>query len=116
MRLKAGVRLGLLQPQIVLALQVAEKIFDRYYVDLVITSCNDGRHMEGSKHYTGCAVDLRTKHIDGEHTLAVFGVSGGEVKQKILRQLKRALGMDFDILLEGLGTAHEHIHLEWDPK
>ena len=32
-------------------------------VDMLVTSGNDGEHIEGSKHYVDEALDFRTKHL-----------------------------------------------------
>jgi hypothetical protein len=72
---------------------------------VVITSGNDGKHMKGSKHYTYAALDFRTKNFPDL-----------ESKRAFVRALQAELGPDYDVLLEGLGTANEHIHAEWDPK
>ena len=114
MRLKNGVRMTSLCPQIVLALAVCEEIFNRVaqykpFVGnpaedqtMVITSLNDGRHGNNSWHYKGRAVDLRTKNI----------TNGQEVYMEIFKQLND----DFDILFEDIGGVNEHIHIEYDPK
>lgn len=73
-------------------------------VEMVVTSGKDGIHMRQSKHYEGNAVDLRTKHL----TWAV--------KSEWRDALKRTLGPDYDVILEGMGTDKEHLHVELDPK
>jgi hypothetical protein len=104
--LKHSVKLRLLQPQLVLALQVADAIWRRHDVlDCVITSANDSQHSAASLHYKGLAADLRSRNIPNV-----------AVKEQILAELREALGGDFDVLLEALDTPNEHFHLEWDPK
>ena len=100
--LKPGVRLLGIRPELVVAIIVARDIWSKHNAPFVITSCVDGTHTRASKHYTGCAVDLRTHGLTNP---------AGAV-----RDLQTALGLDFDVIHEGPGTPQEHIHLEWDPK
>ena len=60
--------------------------------------------MNGSRHYLGYAVDLRSQHIPRNDVYSVLG------------DIKLALGGDFDCILEGLDTESEHMHLEMDVK
>jgi len=72
---------------------------------LTITSVNDGVHKPGSLHYTGNAVDIRSKvfrHELVEEAVRVFRASPD--------------GSRYDLLLEAPGTPNEHLHLEFDPK
>ena len=84
----------------------------------VITSARDGAHMEGSKHYSGNAVDIRTKawlKPDGLHKEEV------SVFVKSLRARAGAFGLDVhlhpedDIRLK-LRQRPAHLHLEYDPQ
>ena len=88
-----------IRPEIVLALTVAEPIFNEQDVELVVTSAIDGKHSRGSLHYAGAAVDLRTRHLSLEAT------------KKVRDTLARALGQDYDVVRE-----KDHIHLEFQPK
>ena len=106
LRLKTGVRLTDLAPQMVLALNVADALWQRYsVVECVVTSCNDSTHKTGSKHYAGRAADLRSKNLPST-----------SVKHAVLVELREALGPDFDVLLESELTPNEHFHIEYDPK
>lgn len=96
MRIKSGVRLLGLRPEVVLALQVADTILALSGADLVVTSAIDGTHTRASLHYTGCAVDLRRPAIRAA---------------EIVQELKEALGADFDVILET-----DHVHCEFQPK
>lgn len=62
-----------------------------------ITSGTDGTHMEGSKHYSGDAIDLISHNLSANQTNA------------IIDDLESKLGSDYDIINEG-----SHIHIEYD--
>ena len=103
MEFKANVGIKKLSTQILLALIVAEKIYDKFGTTMTITSCNDSQHKVGSKHYDGNAVDLRTKTV---------GLAP-QLVQAIKDKLKP---LGFDVLLEGYKTPNEHCHIEYDPR
>lgn len=103
--LKPGVRIHGIRPELVLAISVAEGLWMAAGAPaLVITACIEGQHTAASKHYTGCAVDFRTKNLP-------------EGKAATVRQaLMAALGDDFFVLHENAGGANEHVHVHWEPK
>lgn len=105
MKLKAGVRLADLCPQMVLAATVIDGICTRRWIECVITSANDSKHGDNSWHYKGRALDFRThfEELNGQ-------------EQSFRDEVKVALGDEFDVVLEGVGTPNEHLHVEWDPK
>ena len=72
--------------------------------ETVITSGSEGTHSEGSSHYRGFAIDLRT------NTIATAKIKGA------VAALQKALGADYYLLLEGEGTANFHLHCEWRPQ
>jgi conjugal transfer mating pair stabilization protein TraG len=67
-----------------------------------ITSANDGQHSEKSLHYSGNALDFRTKDYLGD-------------KMALVDSIRTALGPDFDVVLEDEGLPNEHVHLEYQP-
>ena len=89
-----------LQPQILIALQVAERVFNSFGKDCIITSANDGKHSQRSLHYAGAAIDLRTRHLASQ-----------EQAKDIASAIQGALNQDFDVVLEST-----HIHIEYQPK
>lgn len=101
LQLKSGVRLHKLQPQMLVALTVMVECYEEMGFPCIVTSANDGQHKEGSKHYIGCALDFRIKHLFRPAVQAAM----------IVERAKARLGLDFDILFEG-----DHIHVEWDAK
>ncbi len=111
MKLKTGVRLAGLRPQMLVAWMVAKEEFARYGVEFIVTSVNDSNHGYGSLHFSGGAFDARTKHIDNTD-----GLSAYDVKHRIWDAIRKNLGVEFDVLLEFVGRPNEHIHIEYQPK
>ncbi len=104
LKFKPGVSIRGLQPQMLLAIQVAEEEFSKYGLDTTVTAGADGVHKEGSLHYKGLALDFRTRDAAG-------------LQKGIVAMIDRRLDpIGFDVLLEGLGTDNEHCHVEYDPK
>ena len=94
-------------PQIVLALQVADAAMGEVGVACIVTSACEpwAHHSSTSLHYSGAAVDIRTKHLPDTGT-----------KLQVEHGIADALGIDFDVVLEDLDGESEHIHIEWQPK
>lgn len=65
---------------------------------LVITSCTDGKHMKNSKHYSGYAIDIRTRHLNVQEI------------EKLVIWFKNCHDKKYDIVVE-----NDHIHVEYDP-
>lgn len=100
MQLKPGVRITGIRPEIVLALMTAESLFEKRNTPLVVTAALDGKHQIGSLHYSGAAVDLRTKHLPSQQSTSLLA-----------DELRGALGPDFDVVVE-----EDHLHVEFQPK
>lgn len=98
MRLKPGVRARGVQPETVLAIVIAAKIYEAAGAEFVVTSITDGRHGVNSLHSCGLAFDCRTRHLSDDQ------------KGQIHVQLKAALP-GYDVVLES-----DHFHIEYDPK
>ena len=99
-RIKKGVNISGIQSEMVLGINIAEKIFNKHNVDLVITSCTDGSHSRGSLHYVGFAIDARSRDITDDNE-----------KINVQAELQDALGNQFDIVIEST-----HYHIEFQPK
>ena len=99
MKIKKGVQVGLIQPQVNLALIIANQIWNNLGQELVVTSGDDGQHMQDSLHYQGFGVDLRTRYFEHHEKISAF------------TQLTRNLGNNFDVIMHDT-----HIHMEYDPK
>lgn len=102
MRLKPGVDIRGIQPEIVLGICIADSVYLRVVNhEVTITSVRDGEHMIGSLHNTGYAADLRTNDVLEKQL------------EKLFIELKEALGAissQFDLIFES-----NHLHLEFDP-
>ena len=103
MKLKKGSNIMTLKPEMVLAFTIINNVYFRYNYDCVLTEGTGGKHMEKSLHYSGYAIDIRTKNI-----LPVD-------KPVIIAGINVALNDQFDIILEDEGCENEHLHVEFDP-
>ena len=113
MRFKEGVGFKDVGWQIFYALSVAEVVYQSFdHREVTVTSMNDSQHGDHTLHHPvydeagkvtrfANAADLRVWYIDLE------------TQQAIVRELKRRLGPDYDVVLE---TDPPHIHMEFDPK
>lgn len=97
---KPGAELAGLRAEILFGLLVVKDVFETYGLDLVVTEATGGNHMQGSLHYRGLAVDIRSRDIPTE-----------QMKKDVLIICKEKLGKNFDMILEV-----NHYHLEMDPK
>lgn len=97
MRIKPGVDIRGLQPQMAIAAVIAERVYAAHGAELMITSGAEGQHMEGSLHYKGLAIDIRLPAPD-------------KIAADVLA-LRASLGAQFDVVLE-----KDHVHIEFDPK
>jgi uncharacterized protein YcbK (DUF882 family) len=98
MRLKSGVSLKDLCPQMVVAILLIKDVFQAFGYRVIITSGSDGEHSENSLHYEGKALDFRTRHVQDEDL------------GPIAENAKQVLGDEFDVVLEAT-----HLHVEYDP-
>ena len=94
--LAPGVRVYGMRPEILLAIRIAEGVYDGEGLPLIITAIMDGAHMPKSLHYVGLAVDL--------HRPAV-------APDRVGRKIREALGGDYDVVVED-----KCIHVEFQPK
>lgn len=99
MILKPGVKLTNLQPQILLAMIVAESVYHSFQTEFVITSVDDSKHGATTLHGKGMAFDCRTRDLSKEDA------------KLVVYNIKQRLGNDFDVILES-----DHIHIEYDEK
>ena len=105
MRYKEGVSRKSLEPIMSLALHHLDNIFNTYDKELVIKSTYDGNHKEGSLHYLGLAVDIRTRASNtGDVVLYPNEIKDIEKKFQRIMKDKR-----FQFVIE-----KTHLHLEYD--
>lgn len=83
------------------------KVYDQAMVllkaEAVITSANDGTHLESSLHYKNLALDLRSRDLTPDK------------KERLIKELKSELGSQYQVILEKPGEPGEHAHVEFDP-
>jgi hypothetical protein len=99
-RIKAGptgCRIAGIQPEGLAAVMVAASVYTKHNLDLVWTAGLDSKHMAGSLHYVGLAIDI--------------GMPPANLRVVMEQELRDALGDDFDLVVEG-----DHWHAEFQPK
>jgi uncharacterized protein YcbK (DUF882 family) len=100
-KIKSGVSLKLMTPQMAIAALVVAQVYDAHQInECVITSGSDGKHSKNSLHYKGLALDFRTRDIK----TVIY-------RKLIAQEIRDALGSDFDVVVES-----DHIHVEFDVK
>lgn len=99
LRFKQGVLAYGLQPEMLWCLDRCTVVYSAFDKDCTVTSARGGRHSAKSRHYSGLAVDLRTRDLNES-----------QIRQ-IHEGLIKALGNDYDVILEA-----DHFHIEYDPK
>ena len=107
---KPGVKFHSLAPQMVLAHSVVSMVFLRRALDCVITGGSDGKHSATSLHYSGNALDYRTRHITNTQAIEVHA------------EVRKNLPADFDVILHPRETTDGHVitpghlHVEYQPR
>ena len=97
LRIKEGVSLAGLRPEMRTALIWADKVWNQHGEELCVTCHMEGEHGVGSLHYSGYALDLRTRNF-------------GKTEAKIVAdKLRESLPEGYDVVLES-----NHIHVEYD--
>jgi hypothetical protein len=100
------VEIANLRPALWHALNVYDQLRQEHGVsgNTVITSGNDGRHSLTSLHNDNSAVDARSRDVPRG------------VMETIVEQMRKALGIDFDVLWEKRDQPNEHLHIEVQPR
>lgn len=99
MKIKEGVRITGLKPEIVLAATIVDSVYRKYGRELVITSGVEGSHSKTSRHYLGYAIDCRTRFF-----------LENQIPQ-VHREIVAALGDDYYVEFEG-----NHFHVQFSPE
>jgi len=94
---QTGARLAGLQTEALAAWMVAASVYAAQGEDCRLTAGTDSKHMPGSLHYVGLAIDI--------------GPPPAHKKAPVLAALKLALADDYDVVEEG-----DHLHIEFQPK
>jgi hypothetical protein len=88
-----------MRPELTMAILVVDGVYKGYNVDTVITSMNDSKHSRTSLHYSGHAVDIRTRELSMED------------QEEAIEEIKQSLTNEYDVVLES-----NHLHIEFQPK
>jgi len=99
MRVKPGVRIFGMRPEVFFALGIAEGLWQREGSEVTVTGGVEGKHMTASLHYLGLAADIRKRDVEAT------------ILAELLKDLREQLGDDFDVVEEG-----DHLHIEFQPK
>jgi len=94
LKIKTGVR-----PRSFVILAAAANAALFMGIEVTITAGTDGKHMTGSKHYTGEAVDIRTSSFASPQELDAF-----------VMHLEGRLPTGYHVIRE-----RDHLHVEFDP-
>lgn len=100
MRIKKGVRLLGMRPEILLAVTIAESVLPKFGQEVVITSTSDSKHSRNSRHYIGCGVDLRSREVPENS------------RNDAVAELADRLGPEFYVAFE---VNHFHIQFNGSP-
>lgn len=93
------------QPPLVSILAAAANISERLGITLRITdTIGNGQHGKYSFHYALSAVDFGTKEF------------ADTIKEQLVIEFQKALGLNYDVILESKGLNNEHLHVERDAK
>jgi hypothetical protein len=101
--LKDGFSFKGIRAEIVAGLQILTPIASNLGIKtLVLTAGTNGKHGDGSLHYSGLALDIRSRNLTREQ------------KMGLLQGFNTSAGKNFDFILEDQGLDNEHFHLEYD--
>jgi len=103
---KGGVKPKGIKLETIRGLVVCAAVFRDYGKRFTVTSLNDGRHMRGSKHYSGEGWDARSRD-----EAPGYAQWSDDEKRHIAQACRNRLGKDYDVVVES-----NHFHFEYDPK
>ena len=99
MRIKQGVKLLGIRPEIQASFFAIQRLCDEYGIEFWITCGTNGKHKRSSAHYKGLAIDVRSRDLRAVD------------KDRFAIELQARLQNEFDVI------AHRtHFHCEWDRK
>jgi hypothetical protein len=108
MRFLANVELFGLRPELAGVLSLIDEVYQAVIGEGVVFTSGTERtsnHKRGSIHYSGGAIDIRTRREKS------FDQLPADVKARLRDDLVSRLTREFDVVLEP-----DHIHLEFQPK
>ncbi len=91
------VRVFGIRPELLLALVVADTLYQKKDEIMTVYHLMDGKHMRASLHYTGGAGDISVPQLSNPLAMVT--------------DLRDSLGSDYDVVYETT-----HIHIEFQPK
>lgn len=108
---KSTVRFKKLTPALLWILNCVHKVSHMHqsFPEIVITSVNDSKHMENSRHYTDEAIDIRTRNFPDMMTKKVFI---NTLSRELNRSPEALITDRFTVLHESIGTPNEHFHVQ----
>ena len=101
---KRDVTLQGMRPEVAVAINVFDGVMAKYGLDAYITSVVDSTHSKQSKHYIGCAFDGRSHDLREDQ------------KDEVLDIMRKALTVEYTVLLEARGEDNEHFHVQFGKK
>ncbi len=104
MRLTASSRLRSITPQMVFGAMCIESAYREVGVECIVTSAHDKKHGRNSLHFSGNAVDFRTKNVPRAKL------------DGLVQRCRKNCGVDFEVILEFRDEEQEHLHCEYQPE
>lgn len=95
--IKRGVEWYQISHDMLMAYDHWRDILAPYGIPAIVTSARDGVHRTGSRHYTGHAIDLRTRDIPEN------------LRSTLAASLRERLGTGWTVILE-----KDHLHVQRD--
>lgn len=100
MSIKPGAKILGMTQQALTGWAICAGVYEDFKLgECVLTCGTDDKHKPGSLHFAGQAFDLRIRDIPPAS------------REPARTEMKRRLGDDFDVVLEG-----DHFHVEYQPK
>jgi hypothetical protein len=99
MKIKPGVSIKQMSPQILIADMAAQEFCRTFCYDCVITGGCEPGHSTTGLHHSGMAHDYRTRDMTDLH------------KKYFEQHMRHCLQKEFDVVME-----KDHLHVEYDPK
>jgi hypothetical protein len=109
-KVKNGVKFEEFRPCVVTLIETLGEVANEINKDIWITSANDGKHKNGSKHYSNEALDIRIKNLSSEESWIVHKRLSG-LNDLVDYNNEPFYKNCYDVVLES-----DHIHVEYDPK